>query len=39
MIDQYKEVIDRIKNDKAVYLTLGSSTLIYLGKTENIKEA
>ncbi len=39
MTDQYKEVLDRIKNDTAVYVSLGPSTITYLGKSDNIKEA
>ena len=39
MIDQYKEIIDRIKTDTAVYVSVDPSTITYLGKSDNIKEA
>ena len=39
MRDQYKEVLDRIKSETAIYISLGASTITYLGKADNIKEA
>jgi hypothetical protein len=39
MTEEYKAFLDRIKAETAVYITLGPSTITYLGKKDNIKEA
>ena len=39
MTEEYKSFLDRIKTETAVYITLGPSSITYLGKKDNIKEA
>ena len=39
MINLDQEILDRIKTDTAVYISVGTSTITYLGKSDNIKEA
>jgi hypothetical protein len=38
MIDQYKEALDQMKNELAIYVSLDPSTITYMGKAKNIKK-
>lgn len=38
MIDQYKEILDQKKNDIEIYVSLGPSTITYMGKEKKINE-
>jgi len=38
MIKLYKEVLDSIKTDISIYVSLGPSKITYMGKAENIEE-
>lgn len=34
----YKEFLDSIKTDLSIYVSLGPSTITYMGKTKNIEK-